>query len=267
MIAELRRSRAKISRIRIYFAGDIVEGEGIFDGQAHEVERNLLQQACKDGPEIMTEAVLMALANFDEVWVGSVPGNHGRGAPKGSGFSKATNWDTVCALNARAALLGNEASPRKDFAGRLAFHVSEDFYFIDRIWAWGNLVLHGDQIRGWASIPWYGAKHMSQGWVDAVEQPWDNLFFGHFHTPAMATIGHRRWYCNGTLESDNTFAAEKLAACGTPAQRLFFFDAEHGIISDDLIELVPREPTVTRFRSGDLDTIAKAHFEEVRNRK
>ena len=42
---------------------------------------------------------------------------------------------------------------------------------------------------------------------------------------------------NGTTESDNEYALEQLAAAGWPVQRLAFFSAHHGLISDNPVWL------------------------------
>lgn len=246
-ITELRRSISPVRKLRIYEGGDMIEGEDIFPHQAHEIDSPLYDQACVNGPNIMVELILMALEAFDDVWIGTVPGNHGRNGPRNTRSSPKTNWDRVMANTTKAMLLGPPGYPRTELEGRLTYHTPEDFYFVDRVFNWGNLVVHGHQVTGgFAGFPWYGVGKKAWGWIDAIEEKWDHLFFGHFHTPAFATLGHRKFYANGTLESDNEFAKEQLAACGVPAQRLCFMDAEHGIISDDILELVPRIPTFIR---------------------
>ncbi len=62
--------------------------------------------------------------------------------------------------------------------------------------------------------------------------PWDYLWLGHFHTPASVVLNHREALATGSPESGNEYAAEQLAACGSPRQRLAFFDDDHGLIVD-----------------------------------
>ena len=96
-----------------------------------------------------------------------------------------------------------------------------------------HLIVHGDQIRGgFAGFPWYGAARKAQGWIDAIPEQWETLYFGHFHTYTGGTLNRRRWYCNGTTESDNEYAQEQLAACGMPVQRMQFWNREHGMVAD-----------------------------------
>lgn len=243
LITELRRSHADIRELRVYLGGDMVEGEDIFPHQAHEIDSPLYDQACVNGPRILARGLMTALETFDHVWVGSVDGNHGRNGSKHTRSSPKTNWDRVLSNTLRAVLLGTDELPRKELAGRLDFQIADDFYFIDRVLGWGNLVVHGHQIGGgFAGFPWYGVGKKAWGWADSIEEPWDNLFLGHFHTPVMQHLGNKRVFANGTLESDNNFAKEQLAACGVPAQRLCFMNRRIGVISDDVVELLPRRP-------------------------
>jgi hypothetical protein len=246
-ITNLRRNIAAIDELHVYLGGDVIEGEDIFPHQAHEIDSSVFDQACISFPRIMGKALLLALEHFARVKVYSVPGNHGRNGPKSTRSHPRTNWDQVAYHTLRTLLLGTKDSPRAELAKRLEFNLSEEFWIVDRVFGWGNLLVHGHQIGGgFAGFPWYGTAKKAWGWIDAIGEPWQALFFGHFHTPAMATLGYRRFYANGTTESDNEFAKEQLAACGDPAQRLVFMDAEHGVISDTLIYLSKVRPAGQR---------------------
>lgn len=246
-IADLRRNIARIDELHIYLGGDMIEGEDIFPHQAHEIDSSVFEQAVVNFPRIGVKAILRALECFEKVKVYCVAGNHGRNGPKSTRSSPKTNWDNVAYETTRAILLGTAAFPRADLAKRLEFNIADEFWIVDRVFDWGNLMVHGHQISGgFAGFPWYGAGKKAWGWIDTIEKKWDNLFFGHFHTPAMATLNHRRFYANGTTESDNDFAKEQLAAAGDPCQRLLFMDADHGVVSDTLLYLSERVPNARR---------------------
>lgn len=248
-ITEIRRNAASIKECHVYLGGDMVEGELIFAHQAHEIDSPLIDQACLHGPAMVTRAILRLLQEFDKVKIYCVPGNHGRDGPRGTRAHPKTNWDRVFYEVVRLQLLGPDENPNTEMRKRVEYTASADetFWVVDRVYDWGNLLVHGDQITGgFAGFPWYGTAKKAWGWIDGIPEPWDNLFFGHFHTPAMATIGHRRFYANGTTESDNEFALAQLAACGSPCQRLVFFDKNWGIVSDNLIELETRTPALRR---------------------
>lgn len=246
-IAELRRSIARVDDLRIYLGGDMIEGEDIFPHQAHEIDSSVFEQAVVNFPRIATKAILKALEHFPKVRVCCVSGNHGRNGPRNTRAHPKTNWDSVCYEVTKAILLGTPEHPRTALAGRLDFQIADEFYIVDRALGWGNLMVHGHQIGGgFAGFPWYGTGKKAWGWIDTIEEAWDHLLFGHFHTPAMATLNRRRFYANGTTESDNDFAKEQLASAGDPCQRLLFLDEKHGVVSDTLLYLGDRRPNVKR---------------------
>lgn len=245
LITDMRRSAATINEIRVYLGGDIIEGEDIFPHQAHEIDSNVAEQAIEIAPRILTQCIYKLLLNFNKVKVVGVPGNHGRNGPRHTSASPKTNWDLVCYSTI------NDRVHRFDFEGvelleeRLEFINNKDWYYVDHVFDWGNLVVHGDQITGgFAGFPWYGAAKKAWGWIDSIPQPWDYMLIGHFHTFMSVVLNHRIVLANGTTESHNAYAQSQLAASGYPCQRLAFFDAEHGLISDNPIYLTTdRIPT------------------------
>lgn len=240
-ITNVRRTSAKIEEIHLYLGGDIVEGEQIFEHQPHEIDSSVFEQSIKAGSEMIVRAILLLLKNFKKVKVICVPGNHGRNGKYGGGGHKDTNWDSVCYATVRRILLGSPSFPRNELKGRLVFEDDYNWYAVDRIFDWGCLVVHGDQISGGtAGFPLNGANKKAWGWIDSIDQPWDFLFFGHFHTYASFTLNKRIVLANGTTESDNAYAQEQLAATGWPCQRLCFFNKKHGLISDNQVFLTDK---------------------------
>lgn len=237
-ITNMRRNSATIKELRIYMGGDMIEGEDIFPGQAHEIDQVLFDQAVKTAPSIFVKMILYLLEHFEHIKVCCVPGNHGRNGRYGNGASRRTNWDRVVYEITEYILLGSKEFPRKSLVNRLSFQHSDDWYVVDRVFDWGNLQLHGDQIRGgFAGFPWYGAAKKAWGWIDSIPEPWDYMWMGHYHTYASAVLNHRMFLANGTTESSNVYAQEQLAAAGYPCQRLAFFDAKYGLISDNQVFL------------------------------
>ncbi len=237
-ITEIRRGNAKIEELRIYFGGDLVEGEVIFAHQPHMIDRNVLEQACVVAPTIFVKMILILSKHFRKIRTIWVRGNHGRSGLKKGPQHPDTNWDTVTAYNVKHIMLGSDSYPHKEWAGRLEFEIAADTWkYVDYVFDWGNLIAHGDQIRGTLGMPWYGFLKKVLGWAETIDDPWDNLFTGHFHTPAMISINNKRVFANGTTESDNAYAQESLASGGLPCQRLLFFSPTHGPISDNLIYL------------------------------
>jgi hypothetical protein len=258
-ITEVRRSASRVDDLRLYLGGDMVEGEyGNYPSQPYDTESSVIRQAMREAPDIFEAMIYYFLRYFRKIHIIGVPGNHGRGASYKQTRHNETNWDRVFYWNLHDRILGSDVKATqpcecgskkyyknccgKDMHKRVTFDIPEgdQFWALDRIWHWGNLIVHGDQIRGWAGIPFYGVQKKSHGWSDSMPKDWDNLLFGHFHTYASGTINYRRWFCNGTTESSNTYALEALASAGPPSQRLLFMTEKNGVISDHQIFLEDR---------------------------
>jgi hypothetical protein len=77
-ITNVRRKAANINKLKVFFVGDLVEGETIFPHQAWETEANLMVQACREFPRMTAQLLLHAAEHFDSVETHWVSGNHGR---------------------------------------------------------------------------------------------------------------------------------------------------------------------------------------------
>lgn len=251
-ITNIRREGAVIKEVHLALGGDMVEGEQIFAHQPHLIDQCVFDQACSTTPQVIAQGIILLLNSFEKVKVICVPGNHGRSGAKHSTAHPRSNWDNVVYATLRSLFFGPPGAERKDPAlKRLEIVVAEDFFVVDRIYDWGLLFVHGDQINGgFGGFPTGGTAKKLGGWADSVEEPWDYLYFGHFHTYYSGTINHRQFFCNGTTESDNTFALEALAATGYPTQRLQFFSKDYGVIADMPIYLAEkRRPQRHRYSS------------------
>ena len=229
-ITKVRRRSAPINEIRVMMGGDMIEGEQIFAHQAHVIEEGLLEQAVRTAPMLLRAFLGGLLKVFPKVYVRCVDGNHGRNGPRGTSSHPLTNWDKVCYEILKQTF---NSEPR------IKFHISDSFYDVDYVFDWGNMMVHGHEIRGgFAGFPWYGVGRKMMGWIDSIDAPWDYLWLGHFHTYAgPVTVNHRIFLANGTFESDNEYAQANMASVGLPCQRLCFFSKDHGMISDNQVFL------------------------------
>ena len=239
-ITEIKRSGSTIEELRLYLGGDMVEGEiGNYPSQPYDVHSSVIRQAMREAPDMFEGMIYYLLKFFKKIHVIGVPGNHGRGCSRFATKHPETNWDRVFYWVLRDRVLGSDLKPDRKMRRRVTFEIPEgdQFWILDRVWGWGNLIVHGDQIRGWAGIPFYGTQKKVHGWADSMPRDWDNLFFGHFHQHASGTINYRRWFCTGSTESSNNYALEQLAAAGPPSQRILYMTEKNGIISDHQIFL------------------------------
>lgn len=242
-IAHNQNKIDKVTDINIFLLGDLLESEGIFPGQAHQIDSSLYKQLAVDGPRILGNFVGEMGNFFKNVHVTGIIGNHNIRL-KGE-MNPETNPD-------RMLYKIVEQMYKKD--KMYSFDIPDgdgerNFYAVSRIYDWGFLLVHGDQIRGgFAGFPFYGAAKKAWGWIDSIEEPWDYMFGGHYHTPTRLTLNKRTAYFNGSTESSNTYAQEQLAAIGFPTQYLGFVHPEHGITADHWVNLMKRESNLEKYR-------------------
>lgn len=234
VLVDERRQARPLDRIAVCLAGDIVEGELIFPGQAHLIDASLYRQVVS-GAEIIAEVVRWAATRFPTVEVHAVWGNHGfLGGRSRREMHSESNADTFAYWGAQLAT-ANLRNVTWSIA--LDWHTIVDLGDRCRF-----LMCHGHQVKGWAGIPWYGWARKVLGW-SSMQRIWPDLNFdhvlaGHFHTPTSMYLNGRRVWINASTESHNAYAAENLAAAGEAAQWFLVATPGKGVTAEHLVNLM-----------------------------
>lgn len=232
----IQRTDHPVKELRVYLLGDLVEGELIFPGQSHLTDASLYRQMVLDGPRILGNFLRTMLANFEKVHVVGVIGNHGSlGGRARKDYHPESNADAMLYEVTRQLLQGEERltwAPNSKPGER-------NWYAVDRVGSKAFFLFHGDQIQGgFAGFPWYGFGKKIMGWrMGSVPEPFDYSLSGHFHTPVRFLVGGITHWGSGSPESSNTYAAEMLAAQGTPSQWLLFTHPDRGITCEYQVHL------------------------------
>jgi predicted phosphodiesterase len=226
-LTNLQRKDHPVKELRVWALGDIIEGELIFPGQSFLVDGGLYRQITVDGPRIMKNFINKMLENFEKVTFVGVIGNHGSiGGRARRDHDPETNGDRMLY---RITQLMFEKEKRVEFKipdGRGERH----WYAVDKIGNYKALLCHGDQFGSLSTF--YSFQKKAYGWkIGAVEEDFDDIYIGHFHTPTKMTFNTVQLRISGSPESTNTYAAESLAAVGRPSQSLVFVHPEKGIVT------------------------------------
>lgn len=163
---------------------------------------------------------------FPEIWVISVPGNHGRQTmkPQSKGSVEA-NYDTLSAYMI-------ESHFKAKGEGRIHFHspASPDALF--RVHGFTMLLTHGDRIGSRGGAGFIGAvATVARGMKKLIEYYAalgiivDWIFIGHFHEYHELPWG----FCNGSLPGISEFARDGRFVPRPPVQLLTFVHPQHGI--------------------------------------
>jgi hypothetical protein len=236
LLTNIQRADHPVKTCRVWLVGDIIEGELIFPGQSHLIDASLFRQVCVDGPRILGNLLIDLSTQFDTVYVSTVIGNHGSlGGRARRDYHPESNAD---AMLYEVTRMLTEPVKGIVWTGPNWYDNERKWYYVDKVFDHGVLMFHGDQVKGgFGGYPWYGFGKKLQGWATgAIKEPFKYAVGGHFHTPVRMYLNGLTYWGNGSTESDNTYAAEQLAAAGEPTQWLLYF-ADGGVSAEYLVRL------------------------------
>lgn len=217
-LTDLQRKAIDIPSCALLLGGDMVEGVGIFPGQAHEVDSPLFDQLFRVA-SVIDRMVRTLLENFDHVEVWEEYGNHGRIGKPGE-YPAGDNIDRVAYALARERVGQHE---------RLIWHPSTSWYNHGKIGAYSFLLVHGDENRRIGAGSANSIQNQIKAYAAGAVEPFVDAYVGHWHRhdslslPSGGTV-----YLTGSPESGNEYARQHLGATGLPSQRLNIVDADEG---------------------------------------
>lgn len=220
-----------IDTLLIDFLGDFVDGSGIFRKQTRYTDPSVFNHVFGVVQQLQRMLTVFS-QHFNKVYVRGVPGNHGR-------FSKEhhdkDNWDywVYEILNTYISGLEN-IDFQYYYGGGMA-------YIIPEIPKLNNMVSHGDSIRSWNGVPYYGINRRIRQWVSFFQTPFDIVKVGHFHTPSELMADEGRCFVNGSWPGTTPHGAKDLAVAGRPTQMLLYFNEVEGYIGNTPIYLADRK--------------------------
>ena len=223
-ITEVQRADHPVKHCVVLFGGDHVEGQGIFPGQAHEVDSSSYAQLL-NASGLMSDVVLSMLEEFDTVEVYSVPGNHGRLGRKGD-EERETNLDNIAYAISRGQLKDQK---------RLTWHPHGHWYQHVVVGEYKALLVHGDQIKGFGGTPAFAIARKCTAWSSgAIPVDFSDVYIGHYHQNLVITLpngGQVRM--TPSTESGSQYASEFMASKGRPGQRLVFVRPDKGTTTSE----------------------------------
>ena len=224
-LTEIQRAAYPVDEIVVFLGGDMIEGIGVFPGQAFEVDSTAFDQVFTAAHLIET-TLLTLLEHFDRVRVFEAAGNHGRIGRKGEN-PRRDNWDRVVYRITRERVASQE---------RLEWVEPTGWYEIAEIGAYRALLIHGDQIKSFGgNVPAFGISRKAIAWSSSLE-PFDDMYMGHFHQVMQLTMANGgRVFVTPSTESGSEYAREFVGARGRPGQRLHFIDPEAGRVTAEYV--------------------------------
>lgn len=221
-LTNIQRAHHPVRDCVVLLGGDMVEGIGIFPGQAYEVEAHLFEQLF-EVVQIIERTVHELAANFENVKVVCEFGNHGRLGRKGD----MPGGDNIDRMAYRIAM--DNCAHLKN----VTWQMSGDWYQMVEVGAYKAMLVHGDEINSYGgNVPAFGILRKCNAWATGVVEEFQDVYMGHFHTPMSLTMANGgRVFVSGSPESHNEYARVFVAAVGKPSQRLHFIDPEKGRVT------------------------------------
>jgi hypothetical protein len=237
-ITEIQRSDHPVNDARIYILGDVIEGELIFPHQAYQIDSGLFTQLAIDAPRILINFIRKLLTSFRQIHLMCVPGNHGElGGSMRRAYNPESNADRMLYRYIQVALADE---PRLSW--QISYGRNESaWYAVDYPFgknSFGNFGFHGQQIPNPGSASTGTIARRIWGYSSgAIAEPFQNVFFGHWHTPKYIPLNQIEVFCNGSVESTNIYAQERLSTIGQPIQLLVFQHPKRNITAQYWVKL------------------------------
>jgi len=224
-ITRMRRLASNIDELYIAITGDIVDGQQIYPQQAYEQSFFLMDQIFSYGIPTFCKLFNNLSKHFKKIHIYTCPGNHGN-VTKFS--SKDLNFDTIFAETLKLSLVKNK---------KIDWNISWDWKNVMTIYDRGFLMVHGNQIKSWMNLPFYGIKERGQRWSGSLEESWEYMLLGHVHSSIAFTWNNFRCIVSGTWLDHDGFAEEVLGLKSSVSQTLIALSPKRGIVATHEINL------------------------------
>jgi hypothetical protein len=220
-ITSIHKKAYDIPVLNIWLLGDIVDNETVFVGQHSHIECDVVTQMFTAGA-VLVEIIASLLADYPKINIVGITGNHGRIGKKGE-FKHFVNWDYVL-YNFLKVTLENEE--------RITFNIPKAWWLIEDVLGHKFLLQHGDDIRGWQGLPYYGIDKADSRYtllLQSINESYDYFVCGHHHNAASIDRPVGEKIVNGAWPGGSMFSLKRLNVSSVPNQLFFGVHPNKGI--------------------------------------
>jgi len=211
----------RIDKLVIYCLGDMVSGR--IHEELIESGEDIIFQILY-GSYALAQFVLEMLQMFEEVEILGVVGNHGRLQKQVRYKKRFVNWDWI---------FYQFLSMFLSAVDRVKCNFPKSFFAIHRIYGWTFLVLHGDNIKSWLGIPWYGIDRAVYRLGDLLQsrgEAIDYRVLGHFHQTGELDRGRGEILINGSMIGGTEYSLGRVFSFERPTQLFAGCHEEIGVV-------------------------------------
>ena len=209
-----------IPRLAIPIIGDMVSGI-IHEELVETAEGTVMEWVC-EGAHVFAQGIRTLAAEFETVDVDCVIGNHGRLQKQVRYKNRYVSYDY---LFYRFLALELKNQPN------VTVRCNKSFFSLQEIPGATLLNLHGDNIKSWSGIPWYGINRAMTNLsllLQAHKRSFDIVNLGHFHNAGTLDRIDSELVLNGSAVGGNEFSIGAMFTSGRPKQVLYGVHPERG---------------------------------------
>ena len=224
-LVSLRRSQLYIPKLELFMLGDIVSGD-IHEELENTNAGSIIDQVVTATHRIASSILVLA-QHFDEITISCVAGNHGRMKRKPYYKHKQpANWDVLIGQMLRLILRHQK---------NVSFIIPGSHWMMREVPGCRFLLMHGDGIKGWSGIPWYGVQRAVSSFLEMIGRDvmFDRAVMGHFHNP----VDTENWHINGCFKGGDEFSIGAIFAANRPSQTLLYVHPRHGVVGTERVYL------------------------------
>lgn len=227
MIRLLEYYPARPTELVIACLGDVVEGAIMRGNQQSSIEFGIVDQSILVS-ELLTDFIVSLSKYFHHIRFYGVPGNHGRLTKGVTDSHPRENLDRMVYY-----IVKERIKPMHD----ITVDYTEAQHMIVQIGEKKFWLEHGDTVRAWTGIPFYGGKREKANIADILAQfgqHADYMLVGHHHNPAI----FEGLFYNGSFVGGDLFSIGRLRRMSLPSQNLFGINPKRGMVWYRPINLV-----------------------------
>jgi len=223
----------------ITFLGDMIDNAIMRDNQMAMIELQVTDQIM-GVTELFTDYIIALSKYFKYIKCFGVYGNHGRITQSVKGAHPKDNFDRIVYWGMQERLRGLD---------NISFEFTEAQHMLIGIEDWQFWLEHGDTVRSWAGIPFYGAKREKSNISDMLNkfsEKADYTLAGHFHTDAE----FENIFMNGSFVGGDIFSVGRLRRMNIPSQTILGINKKHGVVWKRKIQLIdePRKMEIKIYK-------------------
>jgi len=241
----------------IAFLGDLIDNTILRGNQGQMTDASLIQQIIET-VNIISGFIVAMTRFFPVVEAYGVPGNHPRLTRNPTDSIPADNFDNLIYSWVQDRL---KNIPNVKVEWGIAQHK------LLTIESWKFWLEHGDTVRRWMGIPFYGAKREKNNIEDMLasfNNYADYVVMGHHHVKAH----FQGIYMNGSFIGGEQYSIGRLRQLELPCQVLLGINEKHGVVWERDISLInsPRQLKIKVYSASRSKDIVVSKGEETKTK-